>query len=113
MRYFARVGHGQCLTSDAFDPDTLISNGYIEMDGDSPGSEYVAADGGKWVINACDDSYNSSMREYRRDAIMREWPQHKQLEALTENISGDNRKLTDLLGFISTVRQMFPYRGEV
>jgi len=47
-------------------------------------------------------------QELRKDAILEEWPVHRQLEAITEHYMGREELLSNLNSFILSVKEQFP-----
>ena len=61
---------------------------------------YVASHDGTWVIRDMDTA--------RRMTILRDWPVHTQLEALTEYLDGRPAKLEALKAYIHEVKSTYP-----
>lgn len=110
MKFFATVGGNFSIQENVLSKEEFNRNGYIEMQSECPGDEYEALDDGTWAVIADKERYNNIMRDKRKDAILEKWPQHKQFEAITENMVGNAEKLEQLLRYIESVRERFKYR---
>ena len=110
MKFFATVGDNFSIQENVLSEEELNRNGYIEMQSECPGDEYEALEDGTWAVIADKERYNNIMKDKRKDAILREWPQHKQFEAITESMSGNAEKLEQLLQCIKSARERFKYR---
>ena len=51
---------------------------------------------------------SKSIARERREAILAKWPPHRQLEALTEAMSGDDGKFRQLTADISAIKTAHP-----
>lgn len=81
--------------------ERLCPAGAIKMNGTNPDTSiYVASTDGTWVIT----DYASA----RKAEILKAWPVHMQLEAITEFINDRPEKMHQLTDFIQTVKDLYP-----
>ena len=110
IEYYAKPGGNYTVMGHMHDLDELISSGFILMESDRPGLEYVAQADGTWKITDDVAAYNEAMRAYRNDAYQKEWPASKQLEAHLESIQDRPEKRNALNQFSQAVREKYPYK---
>lgn len=73
-----------------------------------PGENYVVDRTGNWEIDPNVNSANKQANKARKEAILKEWPIEKQLEAITENLMGQPEKMKELIFFLKSIKQEYP-----
>lgn len=105
---FGYVGKNEIIYADEWNKP----KDSIEIHSVKPGDNYVLDRTGNWEINTNVKSANEQASKARAEAILKEWPIDKQLEAITESLMGKPEKMKELEYFLKSIKMQYPKYSE-
>lgn len=106
IRAFGYVGTTEVIMAEDWNRP---SGTVLLLEMSPPGPGYIIDMTGNWTLAPSIEEAKELIKETRKNAILTLWPVHKQMEAISDQLTGDTTKFEQLQKDIENIRKQYPY----